>query len=425
MKKIIVTLLSLVMVLTLSVCAFADNDSFDPTLKVETSDDGKTITVTMNELPDGVSAEMTIPCDGWEWATVKDSSGKTVEATFGEVDTNPDPEVEQLVDAVTFDAVGGTYTITKSSAPSGGTPGGYYPIVTPTTPVEKPADTKPTTPAQPTTPPAEVTVPVSGEENTINVEASVSGSTATIDKVDMTKLEGVIGDDVAVGTVTIDFSVLESAEVIDTVEIPSEVVKEIAEAVADPNNDAESLEIILSDGASIEFDAAALAEKAAQAGGTDITISIKQAVENVLSAAQQAAVGDCVAFDINVTSGGVHISDMGGKITIHAPYELRDGETAEGIVVYYVDDEGNKEKCETSYDSVKKRVNWKTDHLSVYMIAHEAPATDDAPAVDNTPADDITPSDSGNSVGLWIGVALAVLVVAIIVVMILIKRKKA
>lgn len=308
---------------------------------------------------------------------------------------------------------------------TGGTPGGYYPVVPPTTPVEKPTDTKPTTPAQPTTPPAEVTVPVSGEENTINVEASVSGSTATIDKVDMTKLEGVIGDDVAVGTVTIDFSDLESSEVIDTVEIPSEVVKEIAEAVADPNNDAESLEIILSDGASIEFDAAALAEKAVQAGGADITISIKHAVETILSAAQQAAVGDRVAFDINVTSGGVHISDMGGKITIHAPYELRDGETAEGIVVYYVDDEGNQEKCETSYDSVKKRVNWKTDHLSVYMIAHEAPATDDDPAVDNTPADDVVQPDNGNSVGLWIGVALAVLVVAIIVVVILIKRKKA
>ena len=186
-----------------------------------------------------------------------------------------------------------------------------------------------------------------------------------------------------------------------------------------------SLWLAISSTASIEFDAAALAEKVSQAGGADITISIKHAVETILSAAQQTAVGDCVAFDINVTSGGVHISDMGGKITIHAPYELRDGETAEGIVVYYVDDEGNKEKCETSYDSVKKRVNWKTDHLSVYMIAHEAPTTDDAPAVDNTPADDMTPSDSGNSVGLWIGVALAVLVVAIIVVVILIKRKKA
>lgn len=306
---------------------------------------------------------------------------------------------------------------------TGGYPGGYYPIVTPTTPVEKPTETKPTTPAQPVAPPAEVTVPVSGEENTINVEASVSGSTATIDKVDMTKLEGVIGDDVAVGTVTIDFSVLDKA--IDTVEIPADVVKEIAAAVNDPNNDAKSLEIILNEGMSIEFDAAALAEKAAQAGGADITISIKYAVETILSAAQQTAVGDCVAFDINVTSGGVHISDMGGKITIHAPYELRDGETAEGIVVYYVDDEGNREKCETSYDSVKKRVNWKTTHFSVYMIDYDATLVDDGAADAPPVVDDAPQSEATNDIGLWIGVALAVLVVAIIVVVILIKRKKA
>ena len=226
MKKIFATLLSLALVLSLSVCALA-TQSFDPTLKVESSADGKTITVTMNALPDGVSAELVIPCDGWEWATVKDSSGKTVEATFGEVDTNPDPEVEQLVDAVTFDAVGGTYTITKSSAPSGGTPGGYYPIVTPTTPVEKPEDTKP-----------EDTKPV---------------------------------------------------------------------------------------------------------------------------------------------------------VTPTTP----------------VEDDVTPEPEDTT------------------PVVPEAPTTDDAPAVDNTPADDATQNDSGNSVGLWIGVALAVLVVAIIVVVILIKRKKA
>lgn len=162
MKKILVTLLSLVMVLSLSVCAFA-SQSFDPTLKVEPSADGKTITVTMNALPDGVSAELIIPCDGWENATVKDSTGKTVASTFGEVDTNPDPEVTQLVDAVTFDAKGGTYTITKSSAP----PGGYYPIVTPeTTPVEKPTETKPTTSTQTTTPPVEDDVTPAPEDTT-------------------------------------------------------------------------------------------------------------------------------------------------------------------------------------------------------------------------------------------------------------------
>lgn len=161
MKKIIVMLLSLVMVLALSVCAFADNDSFDPTLKIETSDDGKTITVTMNELPDGVSAELTIPCADWEGATVKNADGREISSTFGKVDANPDSTVEELVNAVTFDAEGGTYTITKST-PS--YPSYYYPIVMPEEEaVEKPAETKPA--ETPVTPPAkeEVVTPTPEE----------------------------------------------------------------------------------------------------------------------------------------------------------------------------------------------------------------------------------------------------------------------
>ena len=59
---------------------------------------------------------------------------------------------------------------------------------------------------------------------------------------------------------------------------------------------------------------------------------------------------------------------MGGKITVYAPYELQDGEYPRGIVVWYVDEDGKRERCETSYDPVNKQVSWKTDHLSLYMI---------------------------------------------------------
>ena len=227
-------------------------------------------------------------------------------------------------------------------------------------------------PSTPSNPPAtEVTVPISGDDNTIHVEAEVSGDKAIIDHVDLDHLDEVIGDHVDTGTVTIDFSGLDTKEPITTVEIPANVVKEIASAVNDPNNDADSLEIILSDGTSIEFDAEALGEKAAQARGQDITISIESHEDVRLTNAQKNALGNRPAYDINVTSGGKHISDMGGKITVHAPYELKSGEKAEGIVVYYVDENGNRERCETSYDPIKKRVNWKTDHLSLYMIDYD------------------------------------------------------
>ena len=220
-----------------------------------------------------------------------------------------------------------------------------------------------------TTPSTSVTVPVSGEEKTIRVNSTVSSTTATIEDIDLSKLNTVIGNDVKTGVVTIDFSVLEKQ--IDTVKLPANVIKQIADAVKDPSNDAESLSIVLTDGTSIEFDEKALSKKTAQTNQTDITISIKRTTGSALSALQQQAVGSQPAWDIKLTSGGKNISDMGGVITLHTPYELRSGEQSNGIVVYYVDENGNRESCETSYDPVKKLISWKTSHLSVYMIGYD------------------------------------------------------
>lgn len=220
-----------------------------------------------------------------------------------------------------------------------------------------------------TTPSTSVTVPVSGEEKTIRVNSTVSSTTATIEDIDLSKLNTVIGNDVKTGVVTIDFSVLEKQ--IDTVKLPANVIKQIADAVKDPSNDAESLSIVLTDGTSIEFDEKALSKKTAQTNQTDITISIKRTTDSALNALQQQAVGSRPAWDIKLTSGGKNISDMGGVITLHTPYELRSGEQSNGIVVYYVDENGNRESCETSYDPVKKLISWKTSHLSVYMIGYD------------------------------------------------------
>lgn len=220
-----------------------------------------------------------------------------------------------------------------------------------------------------TTPSTSVTVPVSGEEKTIRVNSTVSSTTATIEDIDLSKLNTVIGNDVKTGVVTIDFSVLEKQ--IDTVKLPANVIKQIADAVKDPSNDAESLSIVLTDGTSIEFDEKALSKKTAQTNQTDITISIKRTTDSALSALQQQAVGSQPAWDIKLTSGGKNISDMGGVITLHTPYELRSGEQSNGIVVYYVDENGNRESCETSYDPIKKLISWKTSHLSVYMIGYD------------------------------------------------------
>ena len=220
-------------------------------------------------------------------------------------------------------------------------------------------------------PPTPVTVPVSGDEKTIQVDAVVSGNTATIKNVDLSKLDTVIEDTAKNGVVTIDFSVLKK---VDNVKLPSNVVKQIAEAVNEPDNDAKDLEIVLANGTSIKLDAKMLGEKNVKANGVDITISIKRITGSSLNIKQKQAVGSRPALDINVTIGGKPISDMNGRVTVSAAYELKPGEHASGIVVSYVDANGNRQLCETSYDPIRKRVSWKAGFLSpssVYMIGYD------------------------------------------------------
>lgn len=220
-------------------------------------------------------------------------------------------------------------------------------------------------------PPTPVTVPVSGDEKTIQVDAVVSGTTATIQNVDLSKLDTVIEDTAKNGVVTIDFSVLKK---VDTVKLPSNVVKQLAEAVNDPDNDAKGLEIVLTNGTSVKLDAKVLDEKNVQANGADITLSIKRITGRSLNIKQKLTVGNRPALNINVTLGGKPISNMNGRVTVSASYELKPGEHASGIIVSYVDANGNRQLCETSYDPVKKLVSWKTGPLSpssIYMIGYD------------------------------------------------------
>ena len=257
----------------------------------------------------------------------------------------------------------------SSSNPGGGSSGGG-----------SSSNTSSSSTPLPSTP---VTVPVSGDEKTIQVNAAVRDTTATIQNVDLSKLNTVIGDTVKTGVVTIDFSALKK---VDTVKLPSNVVNQFAAAVNDPNNHAKGLEIVLTNGISVELGAGVLGEKALQTKVSDITISSRPLTDSSLNSSlgnslngslnslQMLAVGNRPAFDINITIGGKPIADIGGEVTVSASYELNPGEQSDGIVVYYVDENGSKQLCETSYDPIRKQVSWKTNPLSpssVYMIGYD------------------------------------------------------
>ncbi len=212
-----------------------------------------------------------------------------------------------------------------------------------------------------------VTVPIinSGDGKSAEVSAAISGEIATVTNLDLS----VIGDEADNGTVTIDFSAIDTE--LTEVAIPAQAVNEIAEAVST----SQSFEIVFADGVSIAFDDSALAGITSQAQSGDITVSIKDFDISSAEPAQAAVIGERPVYDITVKNGQNNISAIGGKISISAPYTLNENENASGIVVYYVDEAGNLEACETEYNSALGCVTWLTNHLSAYMIAYEESTT--------------------------------------------------
>lgn len=117
----------------------------------------------------------------------------------------------------------------------------------------------------------------------------------------------------------------------------------------------------------------ALSAVADQAGST-VTMTVAPVDTDELNSRQQAAVGDAPVFDLTIRSGSTVISDFdGGLATVSIPYELPSNQDPAGVVVWFLDDDGNITPCETMYDTRTETVIFTTRHFSKYVIGYEEP----------------------------------------------------
>ena len=116
-----------------------------------------------------------------------------------------------------------------------------------------------------------------------------------------------------------------------------------------------------------------LASVVSQANGDAISIMVESVEVKTLTAEQQELVGNGAVFDISIMSGDKPISSFGGKsITISLPYTLKAGETAEGVTVWYLSDDGKLELMACTYDKATGLATFATSHLSNYVVGYDA-----------------------------------------------------
>lgn len=126
-----------------------------------------------------------------------------------------------------------------------------------------------------------------------------------------------------------------------------------------------------SDVAEVTLDSDAIDAVASQAGSM-ITLHVAAVDTSELTSRQKQAVGSAPVFDLSFKSGSSTISDFdGGYVTVTLPYTLKSGQTADGIVVWYMDNSGNLTACDTSYNTNRRKVTFTTKHFSKYVIGYE------------------------------------------------------
>ena len=155
----------------------------------------------------------------------------------------------------------------------------------------------------------------------------------------------------------------------------------------------------------VNISPAALASIAGQAAGDDVTISLGTVDPSDLTPEQQEAVGSATVYDLSILSGGRNISDFEGSLTLTLPCTLKEGESAEGVSIWYMDDAGNLTSIPCTYDPITGTLSCTLTHLSYYVVGYKTSSEVEAPA---PPAWENPFSDVQESHWFYEGVAFAV-----------------
>ncbi|MFA7195900.1 MAG: S-layer homology domain-containing protein [Anaerovoracaceae bacterium] len=130
---------------------------------------------------------------------------------------------------------------------------------------------------------------------------------------------------------------------------------------------------VATDKGTLTFDSNAVTAMGAQATAADIIVLVEDVEKDTLTEEEQTKVGDKTVYDLSVMSGGKLISSFnGGTVTVSIPYELKTGEKAENLTVWYLADDGTLTEISCAYDEKAKAVTFVVNHFSKYVVGYDS-----------------------------------------------------
>ena len=209
-----------------------------------------------------------------------------------------------------------------------------------------------------------VTVPVSGEENTVHLSARITGQSAKLEAVNAEEVAHV-SEGLLPAPLTMDLSAVNRP--ITEVKLPTESLELIAGAAESGN--VTGLEIKLP-GAALTFDKAALQNIAyAAEDAREITLLTKKTTPNKLSTAQQetlAAMPTAMIWEISLLVGKEPLHYFGsGTVRVELPYES----ASPYLTVRHLAEDGSTEPLPTRH--ARNTLSFTTPHFSHFILTED------------------------------------------------------
>ena len=207
---------------------------------------------------------------------------------------------------------------------------------------------------------AKVTIPVSSNEGSVKVEATVKDGTASVQITDA-QIEEIASGKSDTGTVRMDVSSLD----VKAAAIPAKVI-----AAADKSGSIDGIQVALPTG-TVTLDKTALA--AVSDKGGDVTVSVDRVDNAKLTETQKAVLGaqaeTALVVDVTILASGEKVSAFGGgSIGVAVPYTPKANKDTSKLVVWFVKDDGSIEPKTGFYNAKTGKYEFQTEHLSQYML---------------------------------------------------------